>query len=95
MNKYSKVVEKGKNLPINSIVKSAAKADKGAYEAKKAIAIMLAEQENTTNYNLDKITKDTYADVYNLKTKKLLVDTITFRTKLEAMPENVTGQLTR
>lgn len=93
MNKYAKVVDAGKDLPINAIVKSAKKSDKGVYEAKKAIAIMLAEQGNTTNYNLDKITKDTYADVYNLKTKKLLVDTVAqLETKIEAMPENVTGQ---
>lgn len=92
MNKYSKIVDKGKDLPINAIVKAAKKSDKGVYEAKKAIAIMLAEKENTTNYNLDKITKDTYADVYNLKTKKLLVDSVAqLETKIDAMPDNVSG----
>ena len=92
MNKYSKVVDKGKDLPINAIVKAAKKSDKGVYEAKKAIAIMLAEKENTTNYNLDKITKDTYADVYNLKTEKLLVDSVAqLETKIDAMPDNVSG----
>ena len=64
MNKYSKVVDKGEDLPINAIVKAAKKSDKGVYEAKKAIAIMLAEKDNATIYNnLDKITKDTYASL--------------------------------
>lgn len=92
MNKYSKVVDKGKDLPINAIVKAAKKSDKGVYDAKKAIAIMLAEKEITTNYNLDKITKDTYQEVYNLKTKKVLVDSVAqLQTKIDAMPDNVSG----
>ncbi len=89
MNKYSKVVDKGKDLPINAIVKSAKKDDKGVFEAKKAIAIMLAEQKITTNYDLDKITKDTYAVVYDLKTKKLLVDSVKqLEDKIDAIPDN-------
>ena len=94
MNKYAKVVDAGKDLPINAIVKSAKKSDKGAYEAKKAIAIMLAEKDNATIYNkLDKITKDTYAKVYDLKTKKLLVDSVAeLKTKIDAMKDNVTGK---
>lgn len=95
MNKYSKVVDKGKDLPINAIVKAAKKSDKGVYEAKKAIAIMLAEKDNATIYNnLDKITKDTYANVYDLKAKKLLVDSVAqLETKIEEMPDNVSGTI--
>lgn len=53
---------------------------------------MLAEQGNTTNYNLDKITKDTYVDVYDLK-KGLLVKTVAeLKTKIDAMKDNVTGE---
>ena len=51
MNKYSKVVDKGKDLPINAIVKAAKKDDKGVFEAKKAFAIKLAEDGNTTIYD--------------------------------------------
>jgi S-layer protein len=93
MNKYSKVVDKGEDLPINAIVKAAKKSDKGVYEAKKAIAIMLAEKDNATIYNnLDKITKDTYAKVYDLKAKKLLVDSVAeLKTKIDAMKDNVSG----
>ncbi len=44
MNKYAKVVDKGKDLPINAIVKAAKKSDKAVYETKKDVAIMLAEK---------------------------------------------------
>ena len=92
MNKYAKVVDAGKDLPINAIVKAAKKDDKGVYEAKKAIAIKLAEEKITTSYDLDKITKYTYTTVYDLKTKTLLVPVADLKTKIDAMKDNVSGE---
>ena len=73
LTKYKvKYLDKGKDLPINSIIKAAKKgsSDKAVYDTKKAVALLIAEEGSTTNIDLDKITKDTYADVYDLKTKK-------------------------
>src|SRR5574344_1512656 len=58
LNKYSKMVDNGKNLPINAIVKNAKPSDKKVYQTKKAVAELVATEGSTTNYDLDKITKD-------------------------------------
>ncbi|MDY3203461.1 MAG: hypothetical protein RBR70_00130 [Arcobacter sp.] len=93
LNKYSKMVDNGKDLPINAIVKNAKPSDKKVYQTKKAVAELVATEGSTTNYDLDKITKDTYEEIYNPKTKKLLVDTVAeLDAEVEAMPDNVTGQ---
>lgn len=57
MNKYKKVVEKGKNLPINSIYKSAAKTDKAVYNNKMAVAAKYAELGGKGDLDLSKISK--------------------------------------
>lgn len=82
MNKYSKVIEKGKNLPINSIVKSAAKADKAVYNNKKAVALKYAELGGTEQLDLSKISKGNLID---LKTVTTLAD---LQAKVDALPEN-------
>ena len=63
MNKYSKVIEKGEDLPINSIVKSAAKADKAVYNNKMAVAVKYAELGGTEQLDLSKISKDNKIDL--------------------------------
>lgn len=81
MNKYSKVIEKGKNLPINSIVKSAAKADKAVYDNKKAVALKNAELGGA-ELDLSKISKGNLID---LKTITTLAD---LDAAITALPEN-------
>ncbi|MGJ0311916.1 beta strand repeat-containing protein [Aliarcobacter cryaerophilus] len=96
LTKYKvKYLDKGKALPINSIIKAAKKgsSDKAVWDTKNAVALFIAEEGSKTNIDLDKITKDTYKDVYDLKAKKLLVDSVTeLKTKIDAMKDNVTGQ---
>ena len=53
--KYVKTIENNKNLPIATIIKNGSRDDKAVYEAKKAIAIKLADEKITTSYDLDKI----------------------------------------
>ena len=71
INKYSKVVDADKDLPINSIVKSAAKADKAVYNNKKAVALKYAELDGTEQLDLSKISKGNLVD---LKTVVTLTD---------------------
>lgn len=90
--KYAKTYDKKGVLPINSIVKSAKKSDKDVYQTKKLVALLIAEEGSTTDFDLDKITKNTYEKIYNPKTKKLSVDVAELKTKIDAMPDNVTGK---
>ncbi|MCT7529999.1 beta strand repeat-containing protein [Aliarcobacter cryaerophilus] len=91
--KYAKTYDKKGVLPINAIVKAAKSSDKAVYQTKKAVALLIAEEGSTTNFDLDKITKDTYKLIYNPKTKKLSVDTVAqLETKIDAMPDNVSGE---
>lgn len=76
MNKYSKVIEKGKNLPINSIVKSAAKADKAVYNNKKAVALKYAELGGTKELDLSKISKGNLVDLNKVFTLTDLTNAI-------------------
>lgn len=93
LNKYSKFVDKGEDLPINAIVKAAKPSDKAVYQTKQAVALFIAEKGSTTNIDLDKITKDTYANVYDLKAKKVKVDSVEeLKTKVDAMKDNASGQ---
>lgn len=93
LNKYSKFVDKGEDLPINAIVKAAKPSDKAVYQTKQAVALFIAEKGSTTNIDLDKITKDTYTNVYDLKAKKVKVDSVEeLKTKVDAMKDNVTGE---
>lgn len=68
MNKYIKFVEKGKDLPINSIVKSAAKTDKAVYNNKMAVAVRYAELGGKGDLDLSKISKGNLIDLNFLKT---------------------------
>ena len=74
--KYAKTYDKKGVLPINAIVKAAKSSDKAVYQTKKAVALFIAEKGSATNIDLDKITKDTYAEVYDLKAKKVKVDSV-------------------
>ncbi|WP_066358724.1 beta strand repeat-containing protein [Aliarcobacter cryaerophilus] len=82
MNKYSKVIEKGKNLPINSIYKSAAKADKDVYKNKLEVAAKYAELGGKGDFDLSKISKGNSID---LKTITTLAD---LDAAIAALPEN-------
>lgn len=90
--KYAKTYDKEGVLPINSIVKSAKKSDKDVYQTKKLVALLIAEKGSTTDLDLDKITKDTYKEIYNPKTKKLVGTLAEVKTIVDAMEDNVTGQ---
>lgn len=90
--KYAKTYDKKGDLPINSIVKSAKKSDKDVYQTKKLVALLIAEEGSTTDFDLDKITNNTYKKIYNPKTKKLSVDVAELKTKIDAMPDNANGQ---
>ena len=73
-------IEKGV-LPINSIVKSAAKTDKKVYDNKKAVALKNAELGGA-ELDLSKISKDNLID---LKTVTTLAD---LQAKVAALPDN-------
>ena len=68
MNKYSKVVDAGKDLPINSIVKSAAKTDKAVYNNKMAVAVKYAELGGKGDLDLSKISKGNLIDLKTITT---------------------------
>ncbi len=84
MNKYSKVVEKGKDLPINSIVKSAAKADKAVYDNKIAVANKNAELGGA-ELDLSKISKGNLIDLNFLNTVTKAAD---LKAKVDALADN-------
>ena len=63
--KYAKTYDKEGVLPINAIVKAAKPSDKAVYQTKQAVALLIAEEGSTTKIDLDKITKDTYKEIYN------------------------------
>jgi len=82
MNKYSKLVEKGKDLPINSIVKKAASNDKAVYANKLAVATQAAEKGATTSIDLSKISDTNKVTVVSSDTATDL------QTKIDALPVN-------
>lgn len=90
--KYAKTYDKEGVLPINAIVKAAKSSDKAVYQTKNAVALLIAEEGSTTNFDLDKITKDTYKEIYNPKTKKFVGTLAEVKTIVDAMKDNVTGQ---
>lgn len=81
LQKYVKVLQKGKNLPINSIVKKATKFDKDVYENKKAIAEYVYKNGGGV-FDLSKVTKANPIDV------KSLTSLTDLQTKIDALPEN-------
>lgn len=85
MNKYSKVIDAGKDLPINSIVKSAAKTDKKVYDNKKAVALKYAELGGTEQLDLSKISKDNIIELNFLNTVTKAAD---LKAKVGALPGN-------
>ncbi|MGJ0340443.1 beta strand repeat-containing protein [Aliarcobacter cryaerophilus] len=82
MNKYSKVIEKGKNLPINSIVKSAAKADKAVNKNKLEVAAKYAELGGKGDLDLSNISKDNKIDI------KAITSLADLQAKVAALPDN-------
>lgn len=84
MNKYSKVVDAGKDLPINAIVKAAKKADKGVYDNKIAVANKNAELGGA-ELDLSKISKSNTVDLNFLNTVTKAAD---LKAKIDALPEN-------
>ena len=68
MSKYYKVVDAGKDLPINSIVKSATKTDKAVYNNKMAVAVKYAELGGTEQLDLSKISKGNLIDLKTITT---------------------------
>ena len=85
MNKYSKVIEKGEDLPINSIVKSATKTDKKVYDNKKAVALKYAELGGKDDLDLSKISKGNLIDLNFLNTVTKAAD---LKAKVEALADN-------
>ncbi len=83
MNKYSKVIEKGKDLPINSIYKSAVKADKDVYNNKLEVAAKYAELGGKGDFDLSKISKGNL--IKDIKTVTKLDDLLA---KYEALADN-------
>lgn len=81
LEKYVKVLQKGKNLPINSIVKKASKFDKDVYKNKQEIAKFVAENGGGV-FDLSKVTKLNPIKVESLTS---LTD---LQTKIDALPEN-------
>lgn len=68
INKYKKFVEKGKDLPINSIVKKASKTDKAVYDNKMAVAVKYAELGGKGYLDLSKISKGNLVDLNKVDT---------------------------
>ena len=85
INKYSKVIEKGENLPINSIVKSAAKTDKAVYNNKMAVAVKYAELGGKGDLDLSKISKGNTVDLNFLNTVTKAAD---LKAKIETLADN-------
>jgi S-layer protein len=83
MNKYSKVIDAGKNLPINSIVKSAAKVDKDVYNNKLEVAAKYAELGGKGDLDLSKISKGNL--IKDIKTVTTLAD---LQAKYVALADN-------
>lgn len=81
LQKYVKVLQKGKNLPINSIVKKATKFDKDVYNNKQEIAKFVAKNGGGV-FDLSKVTKANPIDV------KSLTSLTDLQTKIDALPEN-------
>ena len=52
LQKYVKVLQKGKDLPINSIVKKATKFDKDVYDNKQEIAEYVAKNGGRDRYSI-------------------------------------------
>ncbi len=81
LQKYVKVLQKGKNLPINSIVKKATKFDKDVYKNKQAIAEYVAKNGGGV-FDLSKVTK---ANPINVESLTSLTD---LQARIDALPEN-------
>ena len=81
LEKYVKVLQKGKNLPINSIVKKASKFDNDVYKNKQEIAKFVAENGGAV-VDLSKVTKANLIDV------KSLASLTDLQSKIDALPEN-------
>lgn len=81
LEKYVKVLEKGKDLPINSIVKKATKFDKDVYNNKQEIAEYVAKNGGA-EIDLSKVTKANPIDVGSLTS---LAD---LQAKIDALPDN-------
>lgn len=86
MSKYSKVVDAGKDLPINAIVKSAVKADKDVYNNKLEVAAKYAELGGKGDLDLSKISKGNL--IKDIKTVTKLDDLLA---KYEALAGNSNG----
>lgn len=81
LQKYVKVLQKSKNLPINSIVKKATKFDKDVYNNKQEIAEYVYKNGGEV-FDLSKVTKANLIDVGSLTS---LTD---LQAKIDALPEN-------
>ena len=81
LQKYVKVLQKGKNLPINSIVKKATKFDKDVYDNKQEIAEYVAKNGGGV-FDLSKVTKTNPIKVESLTSLDDL------RAKIDALPDN-------
>lgn len=81
LQKYVKVLQKGKDLPINSIVKKATKFDKDVYNNKQAIAEYV-DEKGGAEIDLSKVTKANPIDV------KSLTSLTDLQAKIDALPEN-------
>lgn len=81
LEKYVKVLQKGKDLPINSIAKKATKFDKDVYNNKQEIAKYVAENGGGV-FDLSKVTKLNPIKVESLTS---LAD---LQAKIDALPEN-------
>ena len=67
LEKYVKVLQKSKNLPINSIVKKVSKFDKDVYENKQEIAkFVFVKGGAVKEFDLSKVTKANPIDVKSL-----------------------------
>lgn len=91
MNKYSKVIEKGKNLPIQSIVKSATKTDKAVYDNKIAVANKNAELGGA-ELDLSKISKGNTVDLNKVFTLTDLTNAIGNLADNSGIPSSFDGK---
>ncbi len=92
MNKYSKVVDAGKDLPIQSIVKSATKTDKAVYDNKIAVAAKYAELGGKGDLDLSKISKGNTVDLNKVVTLTDLTNAIANLADNSGIPSSFDGK---
>ena len=92
MNKYSKVVDKGNDLPINSIVKSAAKTDKAVNKNKLEVAAKYADLGGKGDLDLSKISKGNTVDLNKVFTLTDLTNAIEKLADNSGIPSSFDGK---